>query len=160
MKMARPNPGPFEPAIYFIQTPGVFRIAGLVGFTFFAIISLAIAATYGFIFFLIGIALFAAHWLDQSLAMCRRCRFYGSWHCMGQGMLVSRLFSRLPSQISDTRMIMHLALTTLFILYGLFWLWHSIVLGIIFTIWLPVAVLSAINPNGFSWKRPGRAVAS
>lgn len=154
--MQRLNPGPFEPLVYLIQSPGFFRAIGLGGFALFTILSLAIAATHGFIYFAIGLILFLANWYDQSISICRRCRFYGTWHCLGQGMLVSRMFARLDPPIGDSRMRLHFALTALFLLYGLFWLWHSVLLGILFTIWLPIAALSAMHPGGFSWRvRPG-----
>jgi hypothetical protein len=46
-------------------------------------------------------------------------------------------------------------LTAAFLLYALFWLWHSITLGVIFTLWLPLAAVSAIAPGGFSWRKSG-----
>ncbi|HTW88725.1 MAG TPA: hypothetical protein VMD75_12030 [Candidatus Binataceae bacterium] len=150
--MQRLNPGPFEPLVYVIQSPGFFRAIGLGGFALFTIFSLAIAATHGFIYFAVGLILFLANWYDLSISICRRCRFYGTWHCLGQGMLVSRIFPRLDPPIADFRVLLHFALTTLFLLYGLFWLWHSVGLGILFTIWLPIAALSAMHPGGFSWR--------
>ncbi len=150
--MPRPNPGPFEPLVYVIQSPGFYRIVGLGGFALFTVLALTIAAANGFGYFLIGLMLFVANWYDLSIAICRRCRFYGTSHCLGQGMMVSRMFSRLDNPIDDVRMWMHFALTALFLLYGLFWLWQSIVLGVLFTLWLPVAALSTLHPGGFSWR--------
>jgi hypothetical protein len=151
--MARPNPGPFEPVIYVIQTPMFFRIVGMGGLVLFVVLSLAIAAAHGAGYFFIGLVLFTANWLDLTVGMCRRCRHYGTWHCGGQGMIVARLFSRSSTLIGDLRMRAHFILTALLLLYCLFWLWHSILLGIIFTIWVPLAAISAIAPNGFSWRR-------
>jgi hypothetical protein len=153
--MPRPNPGPFEPIVYFMQTPAFFRVAGVGGFAVFAIMSLSIAATHGLGYFLIGLTLLAVTWLDLGVAMCRRCRHYGTWHCAGQGMVAARLFARQSSRIGRVRASVHFCLMALFLSYGLFWLWHSILLGLIFTLWLPVAILSAIAPNGFSWLETG-----
>jgi hypothetical protein len=154
--MTRLNPGPFEPLVYMVQSPGFFRVFGLGGFALFTIVSLAIAARHGFIYFAIGLILFLANWYDLSISICRRCRFYGTWHCLGQGMLVSRMFTRLDNPIDETRMRLHFTLSALFVVYSLFWLWHSIFLGILFTLWLPIAVLSGTRPGGFSWRaRPG-----
>jgi hypothetical protein len=150
--MPRPNPGPFEPLVYVIQSPGFFRIFGLGGFALFTIVSLTIAAANGFGYFLIGLLLFAANWYDLSIAICRRCRFYGTWHCLGQGMLVSRMFGRLDNPIDDVRMWAHFVLMGAFVIYALFWLWHSIALGLLFTLWLPIATLSGMHPGGFSWR--------
>ncbi len=150
--MARLNPGPFEPFVYVVQSPGFFRAFGLCGFALFTILSLAIAAAHGLGYFALGLILFLANWYDLSVSMCRRCRFYGTWHCMGQGMLASRMLTRLENPLGDARMWMHFALTALFLIYGLFWLWHSIALGILFTLWLPIAALSGMSPGGFSWR--------
>jgi hypothetical protein len=46
-------------------------------------------------------------------------------------------------------------LTAAFLFYAVFWLWHSIALGVIFTLWFPLAVVSAIAPGGFSWRKSG-----
>ena len=150
--MARLNPGPFEPLVYVIQSPGFFRAVGLGGFALFTLVSLAIASAYSPGYLLLGLILFVANWYDLSIAICRRCRFYGTWHCVGQGILVSRLFTRLESPLDDARMWMHFTLTALLVVYEFFWLWHSIALGILFTLWLPVAALSALHPGGFSWR--------
>src|SRR5271168_3374376 len=128
--MARHNPGPFEPVVYLIQSPKFFRIVGMGGFALFTFLSLAIAAVHGAGYFLIGLLLFAANWFDLSVGMCRRCRHYATWHCGGQAIIVSRLFARSPTTIDDSRMRAHFILTALFILYGLFWLWHSALLGL------------------------------
>jgi hypothetical protein len=150
--MPRPNPGPFEPLVYVIQSPTFFRAVGLGGFALFTMLSLRIAAGHGFGYFALGLILFIANWYDQTVAICRRCRFYGTWHCLGQGMLASRMFMRLENPLDDARVFVHFTLTTLFLIYGLFWLWHSIALGVLFTLWLPIAGLSATRPGGFSWR--------
>ncbi|SRR5579875_27572 len=150
--MPRPNPGPFEPLVYLIQSPAFFRAVGLGGLALFTVLSLRIAAGHGLGYFALGLILFIATWYDQTIAICRRCRFYGTWHCLGQGMLASRMFTRLENPLDDARVFVHFALTALFLIYGLFWLWHSIALGVLFTLWLPIAGLSATRPGGFSWR--------
>jgi hypothetical protein len=150
--MPRANPGPFEPIIYLIQSPGFYRVVGLGGFALFTIVALAIAAAHGFGNLLAGLILFAANWYDMSYSICRRCRFYGTWHCAGQGMLVARMFSPLSDTIGERRMRLHFLLTAIFLVYGLYWVWHSPTLGILFTLWLPIAGLSATRPGGFSWR--------
>ncbi len=151
--MPRLNPGPFEPFVYLIQTRGFFRLVGIGGFALFALFALREAAAHGAAALLVGLVLLAAMWLDSSMVACRRCRHYGSWHCLGQGMLVSKLFARSAPGVGNGRVALHLALLGGFLLYGLFWLWHSPVLGAVFTLWLPVAALSALPPGGFSWRR-------
>lgn len=152
--MPRINPGPFEPFIYFIQTRPFYRLVAVGGFALFTVLALREAALNGgALAFLVLAGLFAANWLDMSLAMCRRCRHYATWHCGGQAVVVSKLFARTTPGVSDARVALHLILAAAFLLYGLFWMWHSIALGIVFTLWAPLAVLSAIAPGGFSWRK-------
>ena len=158
--MSRINPGPFEPFIYFAQTRQFYRLVAVAGFAFFTILALREAALDGgAVPFFILAGLFVANWIDMSLAMCRRCRHYASWHCGGQAVIVSKLatvsklFAQRTPGVSDTRMTLHLMLTAAFLLYGLFWLWHSIALGVVFTLWAPLAAMSAIAPGGFSWRK-------
>ena len=40
----RRNPGPFEPFIYLLQTPAMFRVVGLGGLILFSIFALSIAS--------------------------------------------------------------------------------------------------------------------
>ncbi|MBF6567740.1 MAG: hypothetical protein IVW54_02555 [Candidatus Binataceae bacterium] len=150
--MPRANPGPFEPIVYLIQSPVFYRVVGLGGFALFTIVALAIAAAHGFGYLLAGLILFAANWYDMSYSICRRCRFYGTWHCAGQGMLVARMFSPLNDAIGEWRMRLHFLLTAIVLVYGLYWVWHFPALGILFTLWLPIAGLSATSPGGFSWR--------
>jgi Na+/melibiose symporter-like transporter len=93
-----------------------------------------------------------ALWYEASTNICRRCRFYGTWHCLGQGMLVSRMFPRIDDRLGESGTILHGALLTAFFAYGLFWLWHEPVLGFIFTLWVPIALVTATAPAGFSWR--------
>jgi hypothetical protein len=152
--MSRINPGPFEPFIYFAQTRLFYRLVAVGGVAFFTILALYQAALKGgAVPFFVLAALFAANWLDMSLAMCRRCRHYATWHCGGQAILVSKIFAPRTPGVSDARVTLHLILTATFLLYGLFWLWHSIVLGIIFTLWTPLAAISVVAPGGFSWHK-------
>ncbi|HVB82391.1 MAG TPA: hypothetical protein VNE82_20885 [Candidatus Binataceae bacterium] len=162
--MSRINPGPFEPFIYFAQTRPFYRLVAVGGFALFTILALREAALYGgaLAFFVLA-GMFVANWLDMSLAMCRRCRHYATWHCGGQAVIVSKLaavsklFAPRTPGVSDARATFHLILTAVFLLYGLFWLWHSIALGIIFTLWVPLAAISAIAPGGFSWRKAAPA---
>jgi hypothetical protein len=154
--MFRINPGPFEPFVYFVQTRPFYRLVAVGGCALFTIFALHEAALDGgaMAFFVLA-GLFAANWLDMSLAMCRRCRHYATWHCGGQAMVVAKLFAQKRPDLSDARVTLHLMLTAAFLLYGLFWLWHSTALGIIFTLWIPLAAMSAIAPGGFSWRKGG-----
>jgi hypothetical protein len=152
--MARLNPGPFEPVVYVLQTPLAFRVLGVGGLALFTLSFLTIAARHGAGYAMVGLVLLGAFWFESSITVCRRCRFYGTWHCGGQGMLVAKLFAARPRGIPDARLYLHAALVIGLVMYGLFWIWHSPMLGTLFTLWLPLAVLSAIAPNGFSWRHP------
>jgi hypothetical protein len=159
-RIGRINPGPFEPFIYFVQTRAFYRLVAVGGFALFTILALREAAlSGGAVPFFILAGLFVANWLDMSLAMCRRCRHYATWHCGGQALVVSKLaavsklFARKPPGVSNARVTLHLILTAAFLLYGLLWLWHSIALGVIFTLWAPLAAVSVIAPGGFSWRK-------
>jgi hypothetical protein len=154
--MARRNPGPFEPIIYLIQTPAFFRIAGIGGLVLFTIVFLCKAAAHSAGAFTIGAALLAAMWIESSMTVCRRCRHFGTWHCGGQAKLVARFFTALPSGIGETRARLHFGLLALYLAYGLFWTWHGVATGILFTLWAGLFVISAIPAAGFSWKAPSR----
>jgi hypothetical protein len=158
--MSRKNPGPFEPIIYVIQTPAFFRIVGMGGLVLFTIVFLGKAAAHSAGAFLLGIVLLAALWLESSSTACRRCRHFGTWHCGGQAKLVARFFTPLPPGISQPRALMHFALIGIFLIYGLFWTWHGVFSGIVFTLWAALFTISAIPAQGFSWKsftRPSQA---
>src|ERR1035441_1198506 len=85
----RLNPGPFEPFVYILQTPIMFRVVGLGGLILFTIVALSIASEHSAGAAIFGLALMGALWFEASSNICRRCRFYGTWHCLGQGMLRS-----------------------------------------------------------------------
>jgi hypothetical protein len=146
------NPGPFEPFIYLLQTRVMFRIVGLGGLVLFTVLALGRAAEHSVGALLLGVILLGAVWFESSSNICRRCRFYGTWHCLGQGMLVSKLWARIQTGVGESGVIVHFALLAAFLIYGLFWLWHSPLLGFLFTLWVPLALISATTPNGFSWR--------
>ncbi|MGH7907123.1 MAG: hypothetical protein ACREP6_10885, partial [Candidatus Binataceae bacterium] len=146
------------PLVYLIQTPGVFRVLGLGGLAAFSALSLWQAAVHGWVFLLIGAVIAVALWCETSLDVCRRCRHLGSWHCLGQGKAVAslfrpNLFRQPPAGLGRSGIRLHLALAAIYIIYGLFWLWHFWPIGLIFTLWVPIAALSSIPADGFSWKR-------
>src|SRR6266403_2972755 len=134
----RINPGPFEPVVYLLQRPAMFRAIGLGGFVLFAILALSIAALHGGAgALMVGLVILGALWVETSANICRRCRFYGTWHCLGQGMAVSKMFSRIVAGVADSGAMLHALLEAAFFLYGLFWMWHLPMLGFIFTLWIP-----------------------
>lgn len=153
--MQRLNPGPFEPIVYVIQTPAFFRIVGLGGFALFTIAALWRAAAHGATGLLLGLILLAALWLEASVSVCRRCRHYDGWHCLGQAKLVARIFRPLPAGLASWRAMSHFGLAGLYLAYLFFWMWHSAFAGILVTLWIPLFVLSAIPSGGFSWRAPG-----
>jgi hypothetical protein len=150
--MRRLNPGIFEPLVYLIQKPQAFRLIGLGGLALFSVLMLSEAFSHGAGYGFAGLLLLGALWLESSLTACRRCRHYGTWFCLGQGMLVSKIFPRVESGASELQYQAHLATLGVYLLYGLFWLWHVPALGFIFTLWIPLLLLSADALNGFSWR--------
>jgi len=155
--MQRRNPGPFEPIIYVVQTPAFFRVVGIGGLLLFTLIFLSKAADHSAGAFLLGLALLAALWIESTMTVCRRCRHFGTWHCAGQGILAARLFTPRPSRIGQSRAMLHFALLAIYLLYGLFWMWHGAVTGILSTLWAALFVASAIPRDGFSWKSTPRS---
>jgi hypothetical protein len=152
------NPGPFEPFVYVLQTPLMFRVVGLGGLVLFTILAITIAGEQGGgVAAMLGVVLVGALWYEASANICRRCRFYGTWHCLGQGMMVSKLYSRIETGVGEAGATIHAALLAVFFIYGLFWIWHLPMLGFIFTLWLPIALITATSPAGFSWRalKPG-----
>jgi hypothetical protein len=150
--MPRRNPGPFEPIIYVIQTPVFFRVVGIGGLVLFTIVFLGKAAAHSAGAFIFGLALLAALWIESTLTVCRRCRHFGTWHCAGQAMIAARLFTPLPRGIGKPRALLHFGLAAIYLIYGLFWMWHGITAGTIFTLWAALFVISAFPSDGFSWK--------
>ncbi len=148
----RPNPGPFEPIFYLLQTRLAFRLLGIGGLILFTVLFLKIAGSHSAAYAIIGVLLLGALWFESSTKVCRRCRFYGTWHCLGQGMLVSRMFSRIESKLDESGVALHGALAGAYVAYGLFWMWHRPLLGLLFTLWAPLAFISATSPAGFSWR--------
>jgi hypothetical protein len=151
----RLNPGPFEPFFYLLQTRVSFRVLGIGGLLLFTYLFLRIAGAHGAGYAIIGLLLLGAFWFESSANVCRRCRFYGTWHCLGQGMLTARLFPRIESKLSEPGVMIHAALGAAYVLYGLFWMWHRPGLGFFFTLWVPLAFISATSPSGFSWRARG-----
>jgi len=150
--MRRLYPGVFEPVVYLVQKPQSFRVIGLGGLALFSVLMLSEAFSHGAGYGLLGLVLLGALWLETSLTACRRCRFYGTWHCLGQGLLASKVFPRVANGASDLQYQAHLVLLGIYLIYGLFWLWHAPALGFIFTLWIPLLLISADALNGFSWR--------
>lgn len=150
--MPRRNPGPFEPIRYIIQTPGFFRVFGIGGLVLLTIVALVRAAAHGAGSVLLGLVLLGGLWAESTFTVCRRCRHFGTWHCAGQGMITARLVGKAAPGISEARATLHFVLVGLYLAYGLFWAWHGIATGVIFTIWAPLFLLSAIPAGGFSWR--------
>jgi hypothetical protein len=149
----RPNPGPFEPFIYLLQTPTIFRVVGIGGLAFFSIFAFSIAAAHsGIGAVVLGLILLGALWYESSTNICRRCRFYATWHCAGQGMLVSRMFQRIDAGASEFGVMLHAAVAAAYLAWAAVWLWHSPLLGVLYTIWLPLAFISTTTPQGYSWR--------
>jgi hypothetical protein len=148
----RSNPGPFEPFIYLLQTRASYRILGLGGLAILSILAFSIAAAHGAPAVLLGLILLGALWYESSANICRRCRFYGTWHCLGQGMIVARLYSRIGSGVSEGGVILHAAAAAAYALWLMFWLWHHPMLGVLATLWLPLALISTTTPQGYSWR--------
>ncbi|MGC2444858.1 hypothetical protein, partial [Candidatus Binatus sp.] len=150
--MLRFNPGPFEPFVYLLQTPVMFRVVGLGGLVLFSILAFSIAGAHGVAAVVFGLVLIGALWYETSANVCRRCRFYGKWHCLGQGMLASKLFSPIDERLGESGTMLHGAILAAYLIYGLFWLWHEPMIGFIFTLWIPIALITATTPAGFSWR--------
>ncbi|MGC1679314.1 MAG: hypothetical protein WA740_17415 [Candidatus Binataceae bacterium] len=117
----RINPGPFEPFVYFLQTRGSFRIIGICGLVLFTILFLLIAWPHGAGYVIVGLILLAA-------------------------MLAARTLGRTGNDIGASNTTFDASLAAIFILYGLIWMWHRPALGIVFTLWAPLAFLSTTSP--------------
>jgi hypothetical protein len=150
--MRRLNPGIFEPLVYLIQKPQSFRLVGLGGLLLFSLLMLFQAFSHGVTYGIAGLLLMAALWLESSLTACRRCRYYGNWHCLGQGVLAAKVLPRVSTGAGERLFQLHLVTLGIYLAYGLFWLWHAPILGIIFTLWVPLLLISVQAPNGFSWR--------
>lgn len=67
-------------------------------------------------------AIMLGWWVEASLTVCRRCRHYGTWHCAGQGMLVSKVFSRLPAGLPRWRIVAHFVTDAVAFFYPQYWI--------------------------------------
>ncbi|MHB8382403.1 MAG: hypothetical protein ACYDC3_08725 [Candidatus Binataceae bacterium] len=121
----RINPGPFEPFVYLLQTRGSFRIIGIGGLVLFTIVFVSIAWPHGAGYVIIGLVLLAA-------------------------MIAARTLGRTGAAVGASETTLDAALAALYILYGLFWIWHRPAWGILFTLWAPLAFLSTTSPAGSS----------
>ncbi len=65
----RRNPGPFEPFIYVLQTPIVFRVVGIGGLLVFTIAALSIASEHSAGAAIFGLGLMGALWFEASANM-------------------------------------------------------------------------------------------
>ncbi|HVA77584.1 MAG TPA: hypothetical protein VNF27_06790 [Candidatus Binataceae bacterium] len=117
----RINPGPFEPFVYFLQTRAGFRIVAIGGLVLFTILFFLIAWAHGAGYAIFGLILLAA--------------MLAAWRFGGTGAGVGESVSTLQ-----------MAFAAIYILYGLIWMWHRPALGLLFTLWVPLALLSATSP--------------
>ncbi len=118
----RINPGPFEPFVYLLQTRRSFQIVGIGGLILFTVLFLAIAWPHGASYVIVGIVLLVA-------------------------MLAARTLGRTGNDIGASNTTLDAALAAIFILYGLIWMWHRPALGVVFTLWAPLAFLSTTSPT-------------
>ena len=97
-----------------------------------------------------------AWWVEASLTVCRRCKHYGTWHCAGQGMLVSKLFSRRPAGLPRWRIVAHFVLDAIAFLFPQYWIitrlggWVSL-LSMLFLVFMIVA---SVPRKGASYAKP------
>ncbi|HUY26082.1 MAG TPA: hypothetical protein VMV27_01570 [Candidatus Binataceae bacterium] len=127
----RINPGPFEPIVYFLETPAGFRIIAVGGFILFTVLFVWIAAAHGASFVIFALILLSA-------------------------MIAARMLARAGGGMGKSASTRAAALAAIYILYGLFWMWHRPALGLVFTLWAPLALISAASPAGLAW-RSGKA---
>jgi hypothetical protein len=148
------NPGPFEPFIYFVQTRPFYRLVALGGFVLFTTLALREAALNGGAvpcFVLAGpvrgqLARYEPRDVPPVPALPDLAlRGTGGFGLQALRPQAAGRERRARDASSDT----HRRLP----FYGLFWLWHSIALGVIFTPWVPLAAVSAVAPGGFSWRK-------
>ncbi|MFZ0658513.1 MAG: hypothetical protein WBE78_08080 [Candidatus Binataceae bacterium] len=117
----RINPGPFEPFVYLLQTRASFRILGIGGLVLFTVLFLLIAWPHGAGYVIVGLILLAA-------------------------MLAARTLGRTGAAVGASETTLDAALAVIFVLYGLIWMWHRPALGVVFTLWVPLAFLSTTSP--------------
>jgi hypothetical protein len=117
----RINPGPFEPFVYLLQTRASFRILGIGGLVLFTILFFLIAWQHGASYVIVGLILLVA-------------------------MLAARTLGRTGNDIGASNTTLDAALAAIFVLYGLIWMWHRPALGVVFTLWAPLAFLSTTSP--------------
>jgi hypothetical protein len=109
----------------------------------------------GWLYVALWLAMLAAWWLEASLTVCRRCRHYGTWHCAGQGMLVSKIFAKKPSGLPKWRIVAHLLADVVVFFSPLPFLWKTIgAYAFIAIAWLLFTGVAAFPTQGPSHSLP------
>jgi hypothetical protein len=94
-------------------------------------------------------------WFEASLTVCRRCRHYGTWHCAGQGMIVSKVFSKRPAGLPLWRVVAHFAADAVAFFYPQYWLVTQLGWGYALASWLYLVflVVAATPRKGASYAK-------
>ena len=73
-------------------------------------------------------------------------------------MIAARLFGRVAPGVGQPRVWLHFGLIAIYLAYGLFWMWHGIATGMLFTLWAGLFVMSLNPADGFSWRFAARSM--
>lgn len=92
-------------------------------------------------------------WLEASLTVCRRCKHYGTWHCAGQGMLVSKVFSKKPAGLPKWRIVAHFVTDAVAFFFPQYWIITQLGLGVAALTWafLIFMIVASVPRSGASY---------
>lgn len=95
-------------------------------------------------------------WLEAGLTVCVRCKHYGTWHCAGQGMLVSKVFSRRPPGLPRWRIVAHFVTDAIAFFFPQYWIVTRLGWGIAALTWLYLVfmIVASVPKNGPSYAPP------
>lgn len=132
--------------------PKTFRLL-LSSFPLYAIIAVISLWERGIFPLLAWVGIIVAWWFEASLTVCRRCRHYGTWHCAGQGMLVSKVFSRRPPGLPRWRIVAHFLADAVVFFFPQPWIYWRFGLGVCAATWayLLLLVVAAFPREGASY---------
>jgi hypothetical protein len=100
-------------------------------------------------------AILAVWWFEAASTVCVRCRHYGTWHCAGMGMLVSKVMRRRPPGVPRWRVIFHFSVDAVAFFFPIPWIyWRFGAAGVALALaYLVFIVVASVPKSGPSYQK-------